>query len=187
MPQFLKTNPVGIDEPIQKLQKAFFSQLVKKWGIAGSRYNCYARAYRNQVDSKGWAAEVFDGVDYTEVYFNDNVSAVSFFGIGNESQISQDKMTTANVHILFFVNLAEIKPGPQRNDEEARIDVQSVIDHFGTAMGFLITKQTTGLDKILNEYPGTRNSDGLKFRDQQPLHCFRFDCQVFYQPTLIKC
>jgi len=179
----LKANPVGIDKPISSLQKAFYSTLVKKWGINANKYNCYARCYRNQTGNNEWAAEVFDGKDYTEVYFNDTVSVVSFFGIGGEAQMSQDGMMMANIHILFFVNLKEIKPGTERNDEEARIDVQSIIDHFGTAHGFLITKQTIGIDKILNEYPGTRKSEGLKFRDQHPLHCFRFDTQIFYQPT----
>jgi hypothetical protein len=179
-----KTNPVGIDKRIDSLQKAFYSSLIKKWNIPESKYNCYARCYRNQSDGNNWLAEVFDGTDYTEVYFNDNVSVVSFFGIGNESAISQDGVMTGNVHILFFVNLKDIKPGIERNDEEARIDVQKVIETFGEAHGFLITKQIIGIDKILNEYPGTRKSEGLKFRDQHPLHCFRFDTQVFYQPTI---
>jgi hypothetical protein len=179
-----KANPIGIDARIDFLQKQFYSSLVKKWGINASKYNCYARCYRNQTDGNNWAAEVFDGKDYTEVYFNDSVSVVSFFGLGNESPISQEGVMTANVHILFFVNLKEIKPGLERNDEEARIDVQKIIDSIGAAHGWLITKQTIGIDKILNEYPGTRKSEGLKFRDQHPLHCFRFDTQVFYEPTI---
>lgn len=183
----LKTNPAGVDEKIQRLQKKFYEILVSKWSMNADRYNCYGRCYRNQTDANDFAAEVFDGKDYTEVYFNDTVSAVSFFGIGPESRIDAGNMITADVHILFFVNLAEIKPGVERNDEEARIDVQSIIDKYGMAYGWIITKQTIGIDKILTEYPGTRRSDGLRFRDLHPLHCFRFDTQIFYQPTLIKC
>lgn len=183
----LKTNPVGIDAKIQVLQKKLYEVLVNKWNISNTKYNCYPRCYRNQTESNNWAAEVFDGKDYTEVYFNDTVSAVSFFGQSNETQITDGTKMLANIHLIFFVNLAEIKPGNERNDEEARIDVQSILDSYGASTGFAITKQTTGIDKILNEYPGTRNSEGLKFRDLHPLHCFRFDCQLIYQPTLIKC
>jgi hypothetical protein len=178
-----KAKPVGVDKPIDYLQNQFYNLLVKKWGINANRYNCYARCYRNQ-NGNDYLAEVFDGKDYTEVYFNDNVSVVSFFGIGNEAQIAQEGTMTANIHILFFVNLKEIKPGAERNDEEVRIDVQKIIDSVGAARGFLITKQTIGIDKILNEYPGTRKSEGLKFRDQHPFHCFRFDTQIFYEPTI---
>lgn len=183
----LKTSPVGIDLKIARLQQKFYDILLAKWSLLGARYNCYARCYRNEVKPGEYAAEVFDGKEYREVYWDDNLSVVSFFGVAPEIRIAQDNVMTADIHILFFVNLAEIKPGVQRNDEEARLDVQSIIDTQGLAHGWLITKQTTGIDKILNEYPGTRKSEGLKFRDQQPLHCFRFDTQVFYQPTLVKC
>lgn len=182
-----KTTPAGIDIQIGRLQQKFYDILLKKWNLAEARYNCYGRCYRNQSDTNEWTAEIFDGKDYVEVYFNDNVSVVSFFGVGNETQITQGTMMNATVSIFFFVNLKEIKPGNERNDEEARIDVQNVIDSFGATYGFQIIKQITGLDKVLSDYSGTRKSEGLKFRDQHPLHCFRFDTQIFYQPTLRNC
>ncbi len=137
--------------------------------------------------SDGYIAEVYNGSGYKEVYLDDNVSVTSFFGIGQESPISQDTMVTANIHLCFFVKLTAIKPGATRNDEEARLDVQSILDSFATAHGWLLVKQSTGIDKVLAEYPGTRKSEGMKFKDMHPYHCFRFDLQILYQPTLIPC
>lgn len=183
----VKTNPVGIDKPISSLQTKLYTSLRSTWGITEAKYNSYGRCYRNEKDN-GFIAEVFTGgKDYKEVYFDDTVSVVSFFGIGNETLVAQDGMMTANVHLLFFVNLKEIKPGAERNDEEARLDVQHILDTYGTAHGWLLTKQMIGIDKVLAEYPGTRRSIGLKYKDQQPLNCFRFDLQIFYQPTQIPC
>ena len=187
MPNFTKITPVGVDDKIQRLQNKFYEILPVKWGLDTSKYNCYGRIYRNQDDKTDWVAEAFTGKDYEEVYFNDKVSAVSFFGMANEMKIDQGATIAADIHICFFVNLKELKGYPERMDEEVRIDVLSVINSWGNAMGWLIHKQVTGLDKVLIEYPGTRQSEGLLFRDQQPLHCFRFNCSLIYQPTLIKC
>jgi len=185
-----KSTPTGIDKKIDLFQRAMFSSLIKVWGISESKYNCTPRCYRNQ-SKDGYTAEMFtggiaNGNDYEELYINDQVSATSFFGIGQEENIQADGMMIANIHLIFSVNLKEIKPLPagQRNDEEVRIDVQKILDHYGMAHGFLLTKQTTGIDKILNEYPGTRKDAGLKYKDMHPNFWFRFDMQCFYQPTI---
>lgn len=184
----LRQNPVGVDKLISSLQKKLYAELPGLWDIEESKYNCFARCYRNQTKTGEYMAEVFDGgTEYREVYFDDNVSVTSFFGISQEARIAADNMMTADIHLIFFVNLGKIKPDDDRNDQEARIDVQRIVDHFGMSRGFSITKQVLGLDKILAEYPGTRKEEGLKFKDQHPLHAFRFDMQVFYQPTTIEC
>jgi hypothetical protein len=183
---YIKNNPVGIDKPIISLQRVLFSTLKTKWGLTDQKYNSFGRAYRNKTDN-GFIAEVFSGGnDYREVYFDDNVSATSFFGTGQESPVD-GTLVTANVHLVFFVDLTKIKSGTNRNDEEARLDVFNVLSTVGAASGWVVNKQVTGIDKVLAEYTETRKDKGLLARDQQPLHCFRFDCQVFYQPTLTEC
>ena len=180
-----KSNPVGIDQKIDMLQKALFSSLIKVWNIGASKYTCTPRCYRNQTKD-GYVAEMFTGgKDYEELYINDQVSATSFFGIGQNEIIQPDRMKVASVHLVFSVNLNELKPIPsgQRNDEEVRLDVQEVLDTYGAAHGFLVTNQITGIDKILAEYPGSRRDAGLKYKDMHPNHWFRFDLQIFYQPT----
>lgn len=181
-----KNTPVGIDKPIDLLQRALFSSLIKAWGITASKYKCTPRCYRNQT-TDGFIAEMFTGgKDYEELYIDDQVSATSFFGIGQVEKFLGDGMMQADIHLVFSVNLSEVKQAPagQRNDEEVRIDVQKVLDHYGMAHGFLLQSQTTGIDKVLNEYPGSRKTIGLKYTDMHPYLWFRFDLQFFYQPTL---
>jgi len=153
----------------------------------GATYNCYPRCYRNQSSTSDYVAEFFTGKDYREVYFDDTVGALSFFGSSVESQVAEDNMETTNIHLVFFVNLTKIKGASAvRLDEETRLEVQGILDTIGRAHGFVLQKVGTGLGYCLKEYPGSRQSEGLKFRDQHPLHCFRFDMAVYYQPTL-KC
>ena len=181
-----KNNPVGIDKKIDLLQKSLFSSLIKTWNLTEDKYNCYPRCYRNQTKD-GYTAEMFTGgVDYDELYINDQVSVTSFFGVGQVEKILPDNTKQADIHLIFSLNLPEVKPNPagQRNDEEVRLDVQKVLDSFGTAHGFQLQSQTTGIDKILSEYPGSRKTIGLKYTDMHPNLWFRFDLQIFYQPTI---
>lgn len=161
-----------------------FDALSSQWsGI----YNSYPRVYRNQSSKNDYVAELFDGKDYKEVYFDDSVAAISFFGSG-QTTVSDDNMITTDVHLVFMVNLVKIKGSTtQRLDEESKIDVQRIVDTIGRTFGFVLKKVGTGIDYCLKEYPGSRSSDGLMFRDQHPNFCFRFDMQANYQPTLIEC
>lgn len=183
-----RTNPVGIDKKIALLQSKMYPALLKKWG-EDLKYTCYPRCYRNQSDATGsYTAELFDGKDYKEVYFDDSVSVVSFFGISGESTFSQENQETTQVHLVFFMNLIETKGvSAERLDEEARLDVQDFLDDVGYNCGFNLQKAGMGIQYCLKEYPGSRQSMGTVFRDQHPLLAFRFDFTVYYQPTLIDC
>lgn len=183
-----RTAPEGIDKRIDSLQKQLFSSLKTKWNLADARYNCHPRCYRNQGAGGDYVAELkVSGNDYNETWTNDMVDVTSFFGLGVDEQVAVDNMMTANIHLIFFVDLSAIKPGDDRNDSEARTDVQSVIDTAGQSLGFTLQRVSTGLDNCLKEYPGSRKDDGLKYRDMHPLHVFRFDMQLNYQPTLQPC
>jgi len=185
-----KISPVGIDAYIDRLQTKMYAQLAKKWGTTDATYNCYPRVYRNQDKTSGYVAQPYIGNNEYDgdVYLNDTVAATSFFGLGIEEQVKENNMMIANVHLVFFVNLDKIKPGANRNDEEARLDVQSILDTTGSSRGFLLQKQTIGIEKILSEYPGTKlNILKDKFPDMHPNHCFRFDMTLYYQPTIKSC
>ena len=46
--------------------------------------------------------------------------------------------------------------------------------------GFVFTGIRTGIDNVLEEYPGSIRDKGLRFRDMHPFHCFRFDFNLNY-------
>ena len=171
-----KTNPVGIDIPLQKLQTLLHGKLITAWDLSGTPmdYQCYGRCYRNKTDN-GYVAEYFTGIEnkYQEVYFDSQYKAISFFGIGQE--MTEDKgFLKGDVHLVFFVDLAKLKPAiDHRADEEVRKDVIAAIG--GNNYGFNFTGIELSLENVLQEYPGSRRDDRLKYIDMHPIHCFRIN------------
>jgi hypothetical protein len=182
-----KTNPVGIDVAIQALQVHLHKQLVTKWGLTGNDdplYMCYGRADRNKKDS-GYVAEVFTGglggVDYTDVYWNDELKAISFFGVGSKTTF--DIKNKTDVHLVFFVNVAKLKPSvAHRADEEVRNEIQQLFGN--TLLGFTYESMELWLENVLKEYPGSRRDNRLIAVDMQPVHCFRINLTLMYKPSI---
>lgn len=178
-------SPKGIDVSIRKFQEALHSSLLEKWtDISSSAYQSYARCYRNKKD-KGYIAEVFtNGKDYKEVYWNDKLAAISFFGISDNIKV--DVGNTANVHLVFFVDLKKLKPTlANRADEEVRLDVLNAASMIG--FGFELLSVDLWLENVLKEYPGSYRDERLKTVDMQPVHCFRLNFKVNYNKKQTFC
>lgn len=176
-----KAIPTGVDFHIQRLQKQIY------WGLVGAPiqldpddYKAYGRCYRNASDN-GYTAENYEGAnEYKEVYWDDNLSVISFFGTGATSRV--DIMNQTDVHFVVFANLAKLYPGiTHRADEELRGLVQSLIGKYGNGFEFVSTE--TGLENVLREYPGSRRDDRLKYVDTHPVHCFRINLRLSYRPN----
>jgi hypothetical protein len=178
-----KTSPVGIDWYIQQFQTALHNQLMAAWdldvndAVENAQYECYGRAYRNRTDN-GYIAEVYTGSNqYKEVYWNDQLTAISFFGLAGS--ISNGPLSNAEVHLVFFVNLSKIKPAIlHRADEEVRTDVERITGRY--SYGFVLNSTELWLQNILKEYPGSRRDDRLKYVDMHPVHCFRMNFSISY-------
>ena len=174
-----KTNPVGIDIPMQKLQSYMHDRLISKWAVAdNTAYRCYGRAYRNQT-ADGYIAENYEGAkNYKEVYWDSSLTSISFFGITPKTNFDAGN-ESPDVHLVFFVNLEKIKPLiTHRADEEIHKDVINVINE--KSYGFMLQSIDTGIENILREYPGSRRDDRLKFVDMHPTHCFRLNFKLNY-------
>lgn len=177
-----KTNPVGIDVAIQKLQTFLHNKLtgVVLWNNA-TTYKCYGRCYRNKKDT-GYIAENYEGgIEYKEVYWDDSLSAVSFFGVSG--QIKHDIKEQVSVHLVFFVNLKKLKPAiNHRADEEVHKDILQLIGN--TLFDFEYTGMEFSIENVLREYPGSRRDDWLKFVDMHPVHCFRLNFDLVYDKNI---
>lgn len=173
-----KTKPVGIDFYIQKLQTYLHDILTVKWNVT-DLYECYGRALRNKT-SDGYKAEVYSPTaenNHKDVYWNDALKALSFFGIGN-TKIDRS-FGVAEVHLVFFVDVAKLKPTiTHRADEEVRQDVMSVVK--SGMHGFEVTGVVIGVENSLKEYPNSIKSESLKYADMQPTHCFRINGELTY-------
>jgi hypothetical protein len=179
MGNVLKPSVTGIDIPIQKYQTFLYNGLRAKWNIE-TMFNMYGRAYRNQTQD-GYTPEIYKGNDeYSDSYFDDTLHGSAFWGVGEQTKVSLEGDITAQVFVIFMVNLNFIKPSfsGQRNDEEVRVDVATLaVERFS---GFFLTGIITGIDQVFKEYSGYKAVKGIKFRDMQPWHCFRLNFQVNY-------
>lgn len=172
----LKPNPVGIDVPIQLIQEGMFTYLCALWNMQPADYACYGRCYRNYTDTKGYLPEVFiGGKDYKDAFYNDKVTATSFFGITSGRSTLSEGLNTANVHLIFSVNLDKVK-SIARADEEVRADVQKLLEQYISTD----IDRITDIDRVYSEYTAWRTNDNTKLSDMHPKHCFRFNFDVTY-------
>jgi len=181
----VKVNPVGIDYYIQKLQTKLHTVLIAQWNLADStKYEAYGRCNRNKTDD-GYIAEVFksNGNEYQEIFWNDTLTALSFFGISNN--IKRNVNSEADVHFVMFANLNTLaltdRDGTlitHRADEELR---QMVTDVIGkNSFGFSVQSIDLWVENVLREYPGSRRDERLKYVDMHPVHCFRINLKLVY-------
>jgi hypothetical protein len=163
-----------VDRVIQGLQTKLHTQLVSAWNLsADSVYHCYGRCDRNLTEG-GYIAEILtEGNDYREVFWDDALSAISFFVRGDKVEYQKGE-SKAPVSVIFFVNVKKLKPLiPHRADEEVRLDVLRVFQ------GPMLLSYETGLDNVLREFPGSKEK--LRVADMQPVHCFRINLNLIYQ------
>lgn len=187
-----KEAPQGMDFYIQQAQTKLYNGLLKAWG--GISYNCYGRCYRNRglneipegrrMAEPNYIAEVYTGNgQYQEAYWDSSVDAVSFFGISySQKEEAKRANHTVDVHLVFFVNIATVKPLiAHRGDEEVRQDVYNILgpDSFGLSFQSV----ELWMENILKEYPGTRTSEGMKHVDMHPVHAFRLNYQLSFNPN----
>lgn len=170
--------PVGIDQPIKDMQVRLHDKLVDFLGIESAQYKCYPRAYRNATDN-GYIAEVYEGnSEYREVYFDDELSLISFFGISGVIEVGVQN--SADIHLVFFANLDKVFPGSTyRKDEELRAKICDILKIGTISFGF--GSIDIGVQKSLPEYPGSRRDDRLKYMDMHPHHVFRLNLTVNYE------
>ena len=173
-----KINPTGLDIPVQRFQSLIHTKLLAVWGIDSSQYKSYGVAIRNPT-ADGYTAENYEGLQgYKEVYYDDSLSAISFFGRTGQIRMDTGSMMQ-QIHLVFFVDLKKIKPTiSHRADEEVRKDVLTAI---GTGMyGFTPTSVELWIENVLREYPGSRRDDRLRYVDMDNRHCFRINFDFKY-------
>lgn len=175
----LKKIPVGIDTTIQALQKKLNNKLITTWGISDELYRCYGRCYRNQ-SANGYVPEVFisDSVGYKDLFLDDNYAATSFFGV-ERMDINDNFRGEADVHLVFAVNLKQLKPSIRhRADEEVHQDVIKVFNKNGETK---LNSIVVGIENVFREYTAWKDKDkGVMYRDMQPFHFFRINFRLKY-------
>jgi hypothetical protein len=182
-----RIKPTGIDWYIQELQTRLHDVLVSSsfLNIADqTKYKAYGRCYRDKKEN-GYIAENYEGAsEYKELYWDDSLSMISFFGINNRP-IEKGIKNTADVHLVFFADLEKLaiknSDGDtiaHRADEELRGMVASIIGKFSN--GFTYQSTELWLENVLREYAGSYRDERLKTVDMHPVHCFRINLKLIY-------
>lgn len=188
----VKTNPAGIDWYIQQLQTLLHNRLIDAdhWNLAdNTKYEAYGRCNRNRTEN-GYKAEVYTGNNkYKEVYWDDALTAISFFGISG-TPIKQGVKSEADVHFVMFANLTKLALKDKndtviahRADGELRIMVQNIIGK--NSFGFSYVSTELWLENVLREYYGSIRDERLKYVDMHPVHCFRINFKLLFDPNKI--
>ena len=174
-----KTDPVGIDLVIDRLQEYLYSTLtVAALPVAWPNYESYHRVYVN--DSKrGVIPEVYtSNGDYKEVFNTDDFTVTSFWIAGeNREVIDQENIYEANISIVFQVDrLNLLFPSvSHRADEELHRQIQQVLKD--NQWGYEVTNFITGIDNVYSEF----STDKVDWDDISFKHVVRFNLTVQYE------
>jgi hypothetical protein len=118
----LKTNPVGIDKAIQKIQESLYNKL------GYSNIDGFGRVYRIYVDGRFVPAHFKKGTDYDEVFYNDkgNSKGNFFFYVEPVSNYNTTDISS-NVNLIFQLDVNAITDSLQRNDEEVLANIMKIL------------------------------------------------------------
>jgi len=155
----LRPNPVGIDKPIDRVQKRLYKHLSGLGLING-----YARVYENNKDGKN-VLEVYNGKnEYLNVFGQEDSK---FFFVAEKRKTYSDA-PNVRVDIVFMLNLNDFYPNEEllRKDEEIKEEVMKVLYR----KPFKPTTEISGTDFLNTMLQGY--IEGRNIKDMHPYHVF---------------
>lgn len=175
---YTKTNPTGIDVPIQKAQKLLYNRLNTEWGI---ELSAYGRAYINKSRGNKIPEVFVDGKDYKDVLGTDD--SRFFFVASDSAQRYDNSLYETDVDIYFLIDLKSVKPSVNhRADEEVHNNVDYVLNHTDLT----INSMETGIENVLSDFD-LKDSDNFNYADFESYHVFKMECTVQYNLQTTKC
>lgn len=170
-----RTNAVGLDSSIQRVQDRVYDFLSGRWS---GRLEGYGRAYKN-IDKKGeFTYEWYSSTkkDYEDVYYNDSSEDVVFFFVESGTAQTEDNLSfNQDVKMITMCNLKQIVSNvtSERMDQEVHRDV---VEGLRSANVTQINNVDTDIDTI---FSGVQTK-GIEFGNIHPLHCFSVTFSVNY-------
>ena len=128
MAKYLKSNPVGIDKQLNRLQEHLYD------GLGYADFNSYGRAYllknsENQIVPHRYL-EGSEG-DYEEILYDDTLNGLSFILDSDETSPFSGVYMQTQISIVMMFDLEKLKPSVVHvADEEIRNEVISVLERF---------------------------------------------------------
>lgn len=167
---YTKTNPVGIDKKIQRLQEYLYTKLVSLYNV---NYESFGRVEIVKKNNQELPAFFTSGKDYKEVLPNDKTPLNSFFLVTDT--LIGDRYQ-AEVDLYYFCNLATIKPLiTHRADAEVERELSYYIEKNNYGI------KITGMEKGAQVYEAWNIDKPI---DMHPFHSFKFSLSFSFENTL---
>jgi predicted RNase H-like HicB family nuclease len=178
-------NPTGPDEQIALLQVAIIEQAFPLWGLDQDDpgFVVYPACSKNPdpAAGAGYIAELYQGGgEYREVFWDDSLKGIIFFGYGPKTT-RQNGKEWIDVHLVCFADTKVLYPALEhRAAYEVRRDLAQMLR--APLYGFQLDSLETGLPNVLKEYPGSRRDKRLIAADMGNVHAFRLNLSLEYYP-----
>jgi len=165
---YSKTNPIGLDATIAKIQKELYDQLNVTWSID---LEAYERCYILENEGKKTINRFVSKKEYQLI----SVAEKSKFFFLQRAKATKEDMLNwkTDLELIFIVDLSKVKPQvTHRADSEVQNDVELILNQFDNVW---LKTLDFGYDKALQ---------GISYEqqnDMQPYHVFKFNLEVEYQ------
>lgn len=176
---YAKTNPIGIDAIIQKVQEKLFNELSEKWNVVLDGYpRCYVIEREQTKTIEHFVSKKPNSNRKSEYSGNLIVAEGNkfFFIAENEENKINNLEYQTRVSLFFILNLPEIYPEIlHRCDNEVLVDIITVIDNSGA-----FTKDNIiirNFKRVFYEF--TSDTE----QNMQPYYCLRIELNTL--PFLI--
>lgn len=123
----VKTNPAGIDIPLQEMQIVLYDRLCESWGdITG-----YGRVYKTKKKERVIPEHYKGNGEYIEVLTDDKKVAIFFFVESGEIESQGSCLSKSDVDLIFLVDVAKAKNTINHYaDEEIRLEVLKIAKSY---------------------------------------------------------
>lgn len=160
-----KTNPVGIDKIISRVQKDLDKAI--------DGLHIYGRVEKVKSEDRYVLSEI-KGSEYPEDILDGSKSRIFFY---LKDSIEGDKDVTAKLDVICMVNLNDLYNSDERRDEEFRIAVTQVLQRSRLRQKSI----KIGMDYIESLVSRFYDKSNLKFENMHPYHAVTFQTEVYYE------
>jgi len=142
---YLKTNPVGIDKPLQRLQESLHTKLIDAFNCD---INAYGRAYINNENGSVKPLAYLTNGEHRELLTDDSIKGLHFFFVedDNSQGVSRTCMSDTEVDIIFIIDdLTKVRSDiTHYADEEIKEQIKSFVKSWYKIIS--VTKGEKALD-----------------------------------------
>jgi hypothetical protein len=166
-----KTNPIGLDAKIQRLQTSLFSQLNTLWNLTnGAELDAYGRCYVIDQDSEKTVRFFKTPNEYQTVSVAERNK---FFFIHRSIAKKVDTLNyETTLELILIVEVVKLKPTiTHRADIEVQADVELILNQFDNVW---VESLEIGYENALRGIVYSQPND------MQPYHVFKYNLNVRY-------